>query len=96
MKIYGKRFAKTYSSSRFKKGIYFSGALRLDDWNIAGDALLFQFKRLCEHRNEMIELIAKSEDFYSVNPSMTKDVATIPQTSQVSLAPTSSASTHKR
>ncbi|UJR10883.1 hypothetical protein I4U23_015070 [Adineta vaga] len=39
------------------KGIHFSGALKRDDWNHANEALLVQFRNICDYRHELIQLL---------------------------------------
>ncbi|CAF4280412.1 unnamed protein product, partial [Rotaria sp. Silwood2] len=53
---------------RLNKGIYFSGALKCDDWNRANDAILLQFYNICEYRNKLIELLENSRTTFKMKP----------------------------
>ncbi|CAF2979987.1 unnamed protein product [Rotaria socialis] len=51
---------------QFKKDIYFSGALRCDDWNQGSDAILIQFKNVCNYRQKFIGLFQQSNTTYKL------------------------------
>ncbi|CAF1375009.1 unnamed protein product [Adineta steineri] len=55
-------------TKQFKKGIHFSGAVNLDDWNQANNAVLLQFNTICEYRNILLNLIEQSTSSFKIEP----------------------------
>ena len=52
---------------QFGKGIYFSGALKRDDWNRGSDALISQFQNICDYRRQLLDMIASLTTTYKIN-----------------------------
>ncbi|CAF0863648.1 unnamed protein product [Adineta steineri] len=55
-------------TKQFKRGIHFSGAINVDDWNQANDVVLRQFSTICEYRNILLDLIEHSTSSFKIKP----------------------------
>ena len=70
-------------ASHLNKGIYFSGALKLDDWKEANDALLIQFHNICEYRQKLIRLLEDSRMTFAMGPSTMGTISSMTESSQL-------------